>query len=264
MTSPPPGDQLFFGVDPANYDAARPPYPDRVYAILRERCGLGHAGGTATVEIGPGTGLATRRLLAEGARPLTAIEPDERLAQYLSTRLGAAVHVQVGRFEANSLPSASADLVVSATAFHWLDQQPALAQAGRILRPGGSLALWWNVFGDPAYEDKFHLATRLVVPPLMRASDASGTPFPLDWAARTADIAASGLFEPAEHEILHWESRMTPGEVRALYATFPHISTLDTDARSRVLDDLERIARDEFGGEVRRTFATAVYTARRR
>ena len=261
MTDPLLPNQLYFGADPANYNAARPAYPERVYEILRERCGLGR--GTAVLEIGPGTGLATRRLIAEGADPFVVVEPDERLARFLTEHLGAAIEVLGEGFEQTTLPSGSFDLVVAATAFHWLDQEAALAQAGRILRPGGWLALWWNLFGDPAFYDAFHDATTAVLPPLLGPAAAPGAPFPVDTAARIADIAASGVFEPAEHEVLRWESRMNPGEVRALYATFPHISSLPAPERDRVLDNLARIARDEFHGEVKRTFATAIYTARR-
>jgi phospholipid N-methyltransferase len=73
--------RIAFGGDAAGYDAIRPAYPDWVYQVLCERCGLGT--GTATFEIGAGTGTATRRLLELGADPLIAIEPDARLAAYL-------------------------------------------------------------------------------------------------------------------------------------------------------------------------------------
>src|SRR5262249_20873778 len=106
-----------FGGDPAGYDEARPDYPDRVYEILTSRCGLGP--GTATLEIGPGTGLATRRLLSLGANPLVAVEPDERLATHLQAMIdapGRSVEIRVGPFEEVDLPSKRFDLVTSATA----------------------------------------------------------------------------------------------------------------------------------------------------
>src|SRR5689334_4976575 len=51
-----------FGLDPANYHAARPPYPGIVWTTLRERAGLRE--GIDILEIGAGTGLATEHLLA--------------------------------------------------------------------------------------------------------------------------------------------------------------------------------------------------------
>jgi SAM-dependent methyltransferase len=72
-----------FGDDPASYHRSRPEYPGWVYDTLRSRCGLGR--NTPTFEIGAGTGTATHRLLELGADPLTAIEPDPRLADFLRT-----------------------------------------------------------------------------------------------------------------------------------------------------------------------------------
>jgi hypothetical protein len=81
--------QRAFGIDPTSYDQARPDYPPRVYEILRDCCGL--QPGVRTFEIGPGSGVATRHLLRLGAAPLVVVEPDERLASFLTTTLGQSV-----------------------------------------------------------------------------------------------------------------------------------------------------------------------------
>jgi ubiquinone/menaquinone biosynthesis C-methylase UbiE len=46
--------------------------------------------------------------------------------------------------ESTGLPDASIDLVLAAQAFHWFDQPSAKREFGRILRPGGTVALLWN------------------------------------------------------------------------------------------------------------------------
>src|SRR6266540_6750627 len=115
MTTPAPDHRRLFGGDPGGYDRAQPDYPSRVYEILTARCGL--RSGAATLEIGPGTGLATRRLLALGADPLVAVEPDARLAGFLAEVVqGAptAIDIRVVPFEEVELPPASFDLVASA------------------------------------------------------------------------------------------------------------------------------------------------------
>jgi protein-L-isoaspartate O-methyltransferase len=76
-----------FGDDPEGYDQARPDYPRELFARLAERCGL--LPGARVFEIGAGSGLATRALLAAGAGGLLAIEPDPRLADYLRTTIAA-------------------------------------------------------------------------------------------------------------------------------------------------------------------------------
>ena len=100
MSTPAPDHRRLFGGNPGGYDRARPDYPSRVYEILTTRCGL--RSGAATLEIGPGSGLATRRLLALGADPFVAVEPAERLASYLSGQLmaeGRSVDLRVEAFE---------------------------------------------------------------------------------------------------------------------------------------------------------------------
>jgi 16S rRNA A1518/A1519 N6-dimethyltransferase RsmA/KsgA/DIM1 with predicted DNA glycosylase/AP lyase activity len=62
-----------FGADPALYHAARPEYPEQVYALLADRCGL--TAGMRVFEVGPGPGQVTMRLLRAGARMVT-VEPD--------------------------------------------------------------------------------------------------------------------------------------------------------------------------------------------
>src|SRR5256885_5371063 len=90
--------RLAFGADPGSYHATRPRYPDWVFDVLCQRCRLAH--GTATFEIGAGTGTATRRLLELGANPLLAIEPDARLAIFLrETVEGKKLSVSVAAFE---------------------------------------------------------------------------------------------------------------------------------------------------------------------
>ena len=266
MSTSAPDHRRLFGGDPGGYDRGRPDYPSRVYEILAARCGI--RSGAATLEIGPGSGLATRRLLALGADPLVAVEPDERLAAYLSEQLraeGHSVELRVEAFEEAALHASSFDLVVSATAFHWLNQVAALAKAGRILRRGGWLANWWNVFGDPIGVDAFHEATKHVMEPLGRpAANPDGQlPFPLDTEARLADLRAAGEFDEFGHEIMPWLAHFDPSQIRALYSTFPNVSGLPEPRRSEVLDGLAAVAETEFGGLVERTFYTSIYIARR-
>jgi SAM-dependent methyltransferase len=254
-----------FGANAANYDAARPEYPSSVYTLLRARCGL--QAGTHTFEIGPGTGLATRRLLQSGASPFVAIEPDARLAQYLRQQLpDPALHVIPATFEAANLPEAAFDLGVSATAFHWMDQRAALTKVATLLKPGGWWAAWWNVFGDPEQEDAFHDATRHLLEggTTPSYSPAFKHPFALDRAARIADIESTKAFEDIDTETERWTLTLDPKETRALYASFSTFAVLDEAERNRVLDAIEHIAATDFSGRVTRNICTPIYIARRR
>ncbi|MDE2486004.1 MAG: class I SAM-dependent methyltransferase [Alphaproteobacteria bacterium] len=250
-----------FGADATNYDTARPAYPDWVFETLRDECGVGAA--TRAFEIGAGTGKATGPLLALGANPLLAIEPDPRLGEYLRRAFPTpALRVATQTFEDVELESGAFDLGLSATAFHWLHEGPALSKIARSLRAGGWWAALWNNFGDDAYPDTFHLATQGVLAgPASPREGQRGIPFGLDAAARIAAIDATGAFERVLYHTSHWPLVLTADQTVALYATYSNVTALPNAAD--VLAELRRIAETEFAGGVTRNMTTILYLARR-
>ena len=126
----------------AAYEAGRPSYPAEIVAALplqTARC---------VVDLGAGTGKFTRLLLphlSETAR-LVAIEPVAEMSAKLATEAG--VEVINTRADAIGLETGSVDLVTCAQAFHWFDNEASVAEVARLLRPGGTFALIWNVRDD--------------------------------------------------------------------------------------------------------------------
>ena len=255
-----------FGDDPGGYDQARPDYPDRLYQILVERCGVGP--GACAFEVGPGPGRFTERLLALGITYLAAVEPDARLADFLRERLGdsaAAVKIENSSFEEVDLPPASFDLGVAATSFHWLEAETALPKALQLLRPGGCWAMWWNVYADAAENDPFARATDDLFKDLSHTPSYGGVlrqAYGLDVPLRERDLTAAG-FVDIEHEAIHWRKTMSSDEIVALTATFSSVRLLPAVQNTEFLSRLRTIVDTQFGGAVDRGFVTPVYTARR-
>lgn len=253
-----------FGLDPANYDRARPPYPEAVYEILTGPCGL--SPGTPVFEVGPGSGVATRRLIELGADPLVAVEPDRRLADYLRHTIESpALQVMPTAFEDAELPDAGFRLGCAATAYHWLDPVRAPAKAARALARGGWWAMWWNMFGDPLVAvDAFHEATQeLLAGPRSPSAGVRGGPwFAQDRATREAELGAADLL-PAGYEEHRWTLVLDPPHVRALYATYSEMAARPEAERERILDALQEIATTEFAGRVERHVVTPIYWAQR-
>jgi SAM-dependent methyltransferase len=250
-----------FGDDPASYHVARPEYPEWVYDTLISRCGLRRS--VAVFEIGAGTGTATHRLLEIGADPLVAIEPDQRLADFLrANNPDKALKVIVEPFEDAVLEAATFDLGIGATAFHWLDEESALVKIARLLRPGGWWAAVWNVFGDDSRPDPFHETTKeLLLAPESPSAGDRGIPFALDFEARLVALKRSGAFDLVEHKTSRWPLVLNAEQTVALYATYSNVNARPDCAA--VLAELGRIARDDFENHVVRNMTTSLYIARR-
>ena len=250
------GRQLF-GTAAALYAAARPGYPDRVYDILRDRCQLGPS--SRVLEIGAGTGQATKRLAALSAH-VVAVEPNDALADLLRAGMKATQGFEIveSTFEDADLPTSSFDLVTAATAFHWLDPALAFPKVVSVLKEGGWLALWWNVFGDPDQPNPFHDATQPLLGDL--AVGPGGGTYALEVAARVSDLTDHG-FRDVEHEDVRWILALDATQARQLYATYSNIARLPDAQREAILDEIQRIAEDEFGGRIERRMVTPIYTA---
>jgi SAM-dependent methyltransferase len=253
-----------FGLNPVGYDDSRPDYPAWIYQRLLDAGALDV--NRATLEIGAGNGLATRGLLEHGADPLTIVEPDERFAPLLLAIMrNSSAQSRLVRqpFEDARLPPRHFDLVASATAFHWIDQPVGLRKVARLLRPGGFVALWWNVFQDLSKRDAFHEATRELLSQL--AASPSGAPdelpFGLDRPARERDLAAAGFIDTVYFES-RWTLQLSSARVTALYEGFSSIQRLPQARRVRVLEGLAKIAEAEFDGQVERNMTTCLYLAR--
>ncbi|MEW5787207.1 MAG: class I SAM-dependent methyltransferase [Pseudomonadota bacterium] len=119
----------------AGYAAFRPHYPEALFQLLAEACpGRGLAWDCAT-----GNGQAARGLAGYFRR---VVASDASAAQIAAAPPHAGVEFRVAPAEASGLPDASADLVTVAQAAHWFDLPAFYAEARRVLRPGGLLAIW--------------------------------------------------------------------------------------------------------------------------
>ncbi len=123
------------------YDAARPSYPHRLFVDLEWLAGRELAGADI-IEVGAGTGIATRALLDRGARVIPVDHSPGMLGRLRERTPGLGAVRADG--EALPFADAVADFVCYAQAWHWVQVPVAAAEAARVLRPGGALAVWWN------------------------------------------------------------------------------------------------------------------------
>jgi SAM-dependent methyltransferase len=132
--------RLSFGTVAELYEVVRPSYPDRLVDDVMALVGAGSA-----LEIGAGTGKATRLFAARGT-PVHALEPDPSMAE-VARRVCAGftgVTIEEADFERYDAGTKRFDLLFSATAWHWTAPETRYAKARALLRDGGVLAPFWN------------------------------------------------------------------------------------------------------------------------
>jgi SAM-dependent methyltransferase len=246
-----------YGADADGYQQGRPDYPPRVYEVLRSRCGL--TAGSRVLEIGPGSGLVTRHLVAVGAQ-VVAVEPDQGFADYLS-RTMPEVQVVRAPFEEAEV-GAGFDAIVAATSFHWLEQPVALRKLGDLLRPGGSAAIWWTVFSDPYREDPL-LAAAGELLGFEPGNQRAGSAFQLDTEARCDALRRGAGLVDVTSELITWDLAMGADHVRALFNSMITVRQLPDEQRRRVLDTVTDLVHDRFAGVSIRPHLTALYTGRK-
>ena len=83
-------------------------------------------------------------MLRQTGAEVIAVEPVAEMREQLTAGL-PRIQALEGTAQALPLADASVDAVLCAQAFHWFASEEALAETRRVLKPGGSLGLVWNV-----------------------------------------------------------------------------------------------------------------------
>ncbi|MET8231111.1 class I SAM-dependent methyltransferase [Micromonospora sp. NPDC005298] len=238
---------LSFGAAASDYDRFRPRYPE---AALRWALDGLSAGGV--VDLGAGTGILTRQVLALG-HEVTPVEPDPEMRAQLdaATPGGRAL---AGSAEAIPLPDGAADAVVVGQAYHWFDRDRAHAEVARVLRAGGTFAPIWNLRDD-------RTAWVAELGRIAHLGDSAG-----DVAGRYEDFGPA--FTPVELREFTHHTTLTPDEVTALLRTRSYWLTAPVDRRARIDRELRELFAEhpELAGRetVDLPYRTLVLRARRR
>ena len=124
-----------------DYREARPHYPVRLVALI---AGWLPDGPVEVLDAGAGTGIGTRALAGVlGSRAsILAVEPSPAMRQEAEAAPG--IRWLDGRAEALPASDGAADLVFSAQALHWFDRPAFWRECGRVLKPGGTVAILYN------------------------------------------------------------------------------------------------------------------------
>jgi|SRR5690625_2701719 len=248
-----------FGADTDRYDRTRPGYP----AELIERIAAASPG-PDVLDVGIGTGIAARQLQQAGCR-VHGVEPDARMAES-ARRLG--IEVDVATFEDWNPRGRGFDAVVAAQAWHWVDPVAGAAQAARVLRPQGRLALLWNAFQlPPEVAEPVVAACKRAMPDMPAAvTDALAEPglevYVPGFAKAAEGIRQAGAFSEPEQWRRDWQRHYTRSAWLEQMPTFGILTRLPAEPLAEVLESAGA-AIDALGGGFTMEYTTVAVTASR-
>jgi ubiquinone/menaquinone biosynthesis C-methylase UbiE len=218
--------------------------------------GLGE--GSKVLEVGCGTGQLTAELARRGC-DVTAIDIGPSMVAVARRRLGRApVRFAVVSFEDFAGDDGWFDLVVSATAFHWVDPEVKFDKTARLLRPGGWLAL---LATGERYDDPFGTA---LLEAWVARSDDGGAWVKQKKLSDTEIITSTGLFGQA-FEKAHAERISLPAQVAVgVECTRATFLSWDADVRrgftEQVRSHLSGLPSMDLTQQTRLTMAPALTT----
>ena len=245
-----------FGTDAERYDRTRPGYPRGMVERITA------AGPYLDVlDVGIGTGISARPFQMAGCRML-GVDPDARMAEAARHR---GFEVEVVRFEEWDPAGRQFDVVIAGQAWHWVDPVTGAAQAAEVLRPGGRLAVFWNVFQPPPdLSNAFAVVYRTVLPDSPFSRGTSGG---LEAYAGQFTKAARGMrlvdkFGEPERWHFDWERSYTRDEWLDVVPTSGGHNQFPPGRLDELLAGLGN-AIDAVGGSFVMRYTTVVITTKR-
>ncbi len=259
--------ESLFDWDPENYERARPAYPSALFDDLWAYLDDGQRGQPAVVEVGPGTGQATRALLERGAQ-VTAVELGPRLAAFLAQKFGAqpALSVVNAAFERAPLPDGAWDLVFSATAYHWIEAEARTAKPYALLKADGVFAVVDTIqVRDESDRGYFERSQPLYARYWPDQTTYHPGPDPETVEPPIAvELRASELFDDVRLWRYRWDQRYDVDAYLALVRSYSNTYELEPAKRERFLRDLREFVEAEEGSSVLRPLVITLVAGRRR
>ena len=220
MTDPRRERSLSFGSQAAAYERGRPSYPPEAVDWLLAPTDTWVA--RDVLDLGAGTGKLTTRLVERGLQVI-AVDPIAEMLEMLRTALPDTPAL-LGSAEQIPLPDNAVDAVLVAQAWHWFDQERAVAEIARVLRPGGRLGVLWNTRDERSgWVKDFGRIVGL---------------------EHDRDNATVDLPEPftdiATHQV-EWTNYITPQALIDYVASRSYCITSPAEVRARTLDEVREL-----------------------
>ena len=255
--------RTIFDQTPQDYDAVRPGYPEELIEDLLALSAIPEGG--RVLEIGCGTGQATLPFARRGYA-IHCLDIGKELAAIAARKCQQYPRVtfEITPFEEWTAEENAFDLVMSATAFHWIPPEIGYPKAARVLNDRGSVAIFSN--GHPTPYTGFFESTQQIYEKIVPEWDdpADAPPIEARIQSGEARINSTGLFEPVQVRTYAWMKTFTTADYIRLLNTFSGHRNLEERRRTRLFSEIADLIEKEFGGSVDRPYLSVLYVARKK
>jgi SAM-dependent methyltransferase len=252
--------RLSFNAVARAYDEARPGYPKELVSDVIRISGIPDGG--RILEVGCGTGQATLPFAALGYSML-CLDIGSRTVAIARERCKAYpdVAIRCTPFEEWRPERTAFDLLISATAFHWIPPEIGYRKAAAVLTDTGYLALFWNMQPTPNIgfvADEQEVWRRVV--PGWRGPEARGDT-EASIRKRAAAIRGSGLFEEVQVKRYPWSKVYTTDLYLKLLDSRYRRDDLSDRTRARLYDEIAELSEERYGGRIVKPMLSVLYIA---
>ena len=243
-----------------NYAKYRPGYPRETPEFLSNKCALTE--GSVVADVGSGTGILSKLFLENGNRVL-AVEPNEEMRRAAEGALGDHPRFErvAGAAEDTTLAEESVDLIAVANSLHWVEVEAARAEFSRVLKPGGRVAVVWNIprgGGTPFLE-----ALGKLVSAYRTDDGAGGDAEDVYGMTETFFDGGSGERRSYEMESFPYHRSLDLEGLRGLELSYSSMPAGDEPGAEEMFRELEEVFRGhQSGGKVVVEYRTSVYCGR--
>lgn len=243
------------------YEKHRPQYVPALFETIIQYANLNQE--SRTLEVGIGTGQATRPILETGCQ-VTAIELGDKLAAFSRNKFSNYSNFKIENiaFEDYETDQESLDLIYSATAFHWIPIEIGYPKLFNLLKPGGAIALFWNRPFVGKEDDPLHQAIGQIYQDLRPGSSRKVLQHETKRYEGIMNNILTYGFTDLEFRLLHDERQFNAEEYVALLQTYSDHVGLEANIKQEFESRVQKAILDH--GNVLRVYDTIeFYLARK-
>jgi SAM-dependent methyltransferase len=240
------------------YDKARPRYPEALISHVAHLVQLGSH--SRLLEIGCGSGIATTAFAGYQC-PILCVEPNPDFCEIAkrNCKQFQKVIINQSSFEEWPLEVSAFDMVVSASAFHWVQPEVGYPKVADTLRDNGYFVLLWNKEPQPTSD-----VCQLLAESYLQMGLSSLGQFETEekrqqmLKALVQPAIESRLFKEVDSRQITVDIRYTAEDYLLLLSSYSPYLSLEESRRNNLFEMLRRKINDDLMGTIELSYISAV------